>query len=174
MQHMGCFQTLKSYRLPKCYPEFNARTAHMVPGTPTPVSMVVDTANRSFTFTMKSPPTSWLLMQAAGVNKGSGSPPAGKGLIQLGNAPNPALPESASVPTIGFKEIGTVSLKHIYEIARIKQGDEHLKHVPLRDLAKSVLGTARNVGIRVVRESMSFIDEKSKPRPSSLLRDSIC
>jgi large subunit ribosomal protein L11 len=113
-------------------------------------------SNRSFTFTIKSPPTSWLLMQAAGVAKGSGAPPAGKGLIQhvLGNAPNPALPSDVPIPsgtpTTGFKEIGSVSLKHIYEIAKIKQQDDHMRHIPLEKLAGSILGTCRNTGIRVL------------------------
>ena len=91
-------------------------------------------------------------MQAAGVDKGAGDPPAGKGLIMLGNAPNPALPSDIGVPTVGYKEIGSVTLKHIYEIAKIKKQDEHLKHIDLASLARSVLGTCRNIGIRVTRE----------------------
>lgn len=133
--------------------EFNARTAHITPGTPTPVKMNIDMTNKSFTFIIKSPPTSWLLMQAAGVDKGAGDPPAGKALILLGNAPNPALPGGdPGIPTVGFKEIGSVTLKHIYEIAKIKKQDEHLKHIPLESLARSVLGTSRNIGIRVTRK----------------------
>jgi large subunit ribosomal protein L11 len=90
-------------------------------------------------------------MKAAGVDKGSGTPPAGKALIMLGNAPNPVAGETA-LPTSAFKEIGQVSLKHVYEIAKIKKQDEHLKHVELEELARSVLGTCRNIGIRVLRE----------------------
>ncbi|CAD6579228.1 MAG: hypothetical protein CYPHOPRED_000826 [Cyphobasidiales sp. Tagirdzhanova-0007] len=131
--------------------EFNAKTQHLTPGTPTPVKLLVDTSNRSFTFTIKSPPTSWLLMKAAGVEKGSGTPPSGKALIMLGNAPNPALPQDVHVSTTGFKEIGTISLKHIYEISKIKKGDDHMKHIGLEELAKSIMGTCKNIGIRVVR-----------------------
>merc|ERR1712098_201796 len=84
--------------------EFNARTAHLQVGTPTPVAVTIDTSNRSFTFSFKSPPTSWLLLKAIGAEKGSGTPPAGKSLITaLANAPNPALPLDAKIPTIGFK-----------------------------------------------------------------------
>jgi large subunit ribosomal protein L11 len=119
--------------------------------------MNIDMSNKSFTFTVKSPPTSWLLMQAAGVEKGAGDPPAGKNLILLGSAPNPALPQDTSIPTVGFKEIGSVTLKHIYEIAKIKKQDDHLKHIPLESLARSVLGTSRNIGIRVVRESNTLL-----------------
>lgn len=135
--------------------EFNARTSHLAPGTPTPVKLTIDMSNKSFTFSIKSPPTSWLLMQAAGVDKGAGDSPAGKNLIMLANAPNTAIPADVSLPTIGYKEIGSVTLKHIYEIAKIKKQDEHLKHIDLESLARSVLGTCRNIGIRVTRESSS-------------------
>ena len=71
----------------------------------------------------------------------------------LGNAPNPALPQDVHVSTTGFKEIGTISLKHIYEISKIKKGDDHMKHIGLEELAKSIMGTCKNIGIRVVRKS---------------------
>ena len=73
--------------------EFNARTAIYNQGMPIPVIIQVK-PDRTFTFEMKSPPTSWLLMKAAGVEKGSGK----------------ALKEP----------VGEVSLKHIWEIAKIK------------------------------------------------------
>jgi len=96
-------------------------------------------------------------MQAAGISKGSGTPPAGKALILLGNAPNPATPADVNIPTTAFKEIGTVSLKHVYEIAKIKKKDDHLKHVGLEELARSILGTSRNIGIRVIRKRLERI-----------------
>lgn len=94
-------------------------------------------------------------MRAAGVGKGSGSPPSGKALVLLGSAPSPAMglagqQAASSGPTTNFKEIGKVSLKHIYEIAKIKKTDDHLKHIGLEQIASSVLGTCRNIGIRVV------------------------
>lgn len=72
----------------------------------------------------------------------------------MGNAPNQVMPEplASAGPTTGFKEIGKVSLKHVYEIAKIKKEDAHLKHVGLEQLARSVLGTCRNIGIRVIRK----------------------
>ena len=45
--------------------EFNARTAIYNQGMPIPVIIQVK-PDRTFTFEMKSPPTSWLLMKAAG------------------------------------------------------------------------------------------------------------
>jgi large subunit ribosomal protein L11 len=76
--------------------EFNARTATFVPGTPLQIEMRVQRAARTFVFEVKSPPTSWLLLRCAGVDKGAEQP--GRG-------------------TVGKP----VSLKAVYEIAKIKQ-----------------------------------------------------
>ena len=47
--------------------------------------------------------------------------------------------------------MGEVSGKAIYEIARIKlKHDEHLQHIPEEGLARSIAGTARSMGLRVV------------------------
>ncbi|KAF4549046.1 Ribosomal protein L11 N-terminal domain-containing protein [Elsinoe fawcettii] len=46
--------------------EFNARTAQYIPGTPIP-ALVTVRPDRSFTFTIRTPPTSTLLLSAAGV-----------------------------------------------------------------------------------------------------------
>jgi len=57
---------------------------------------MVQRAARQFSFIVKSPPTSWLLLKCAGVDKGATSP--------------------------GRETVGKpVSLKHVYEIAKIKQ-----------------------------------------------------
>jgi large subunit ribosomal protein L11 len=103
--------------------EFNARTAHMEPGVPTPTLITVQ-PDRTFTFVTKTPPTSYFLKKAAGIEKGTAKP--------------------------GHEMVGTVSLKHIYEIAKIKATDENLKQVSLEGIAKSVLGTARTLGVKVV------------------------
>lgn len=103
--------------------EFNARTANLQPGIPVPVLLTVK-PDRSFTFEMKSPPTSWLLMQAAGIEKGSGR--------------------------AKHDLVGEVSLKHIYEIAKIKKTDERHKDVDLKSIVGSVISTADAIGVRVV------------------------
>lgn len=105
--------------------EFNARTAHIEPSTPTPVVITVN-PDRSFTFIVKTPPVSWLLRQAAGIEQGSGTTPAGK-LVTSGEA-------------------GVVSIKHVYEIAKVKQKDEHLKGVGLQALSRSIVGTCKSMG----------------------------
>lgn len=52
---------------------------------------------------------------------------------------------------VGQKLVGRISLKHIYEIALIKQQDLALKRVPLPSICKTVIGSARSMGIEVVR-----------------------
>ncbi|CAN3375033.1 hypothetical protein DIURU_005165 [Diutina rugosa] len=103
--------------------EFNARTANLNPDTPVPVLLTIK-PDRSFTFEMKSPPTSWLLMKAAGITKGSDKP--------------------------GSTIVGEVSLKHIYEIAKIKKTDARHKDVDMKSICGAVISVAKAVGINVV------------------------
>lgn len=103
--------------------EFNARTAHYEPGTPIPVLLTVK-PDRSFKFEMKLPPTSWLVMKAANVTKGSDK------------------------PTHNF--VGKISLKHVYEIAKIKKTDDRHKNVDLKSICGAIILTADAVGVQVV------------------------
>ncbi|NXX51944.1 RM11 protein, partial [Tricholaema leucomelas] len=52
----------------------------------------------------------------------------------------------------GQQEVGVVSLKHLYEVALVKQQDPGvgLRGTPLPALVRSLVGTARSLGIRVV------------------------
>ena len=103
--------------------EFNARTAHIERGTPTPTIITVE-PDRSFHFIIKSPPTTYLVKKAAGIEKGTAKP--------------------------GHDILGTISLKHIYEIAKIKSTDEHMKHLKLESIASTIIRTARTCGVQVV------------------------
>lgn len=103
--------------------EFNARTAHITPGTPTPVNITIQ-ADRTFTFITKSPQTSYLIKQAISLDKGSGE--AGKVVA------------------------GTISLKAVYEIAKIKSSDQGMGSVPLEGIVKSVIGSCRSLGVKVI------------------------
>lgn len=103
--------------------EFNARTAHLHPGIPTPTLITIQ-PDRTFTFITKTPPVAYFLKKASGIEKGAAKP--------------------------GHEITGTVSLKHIYEIAKVKQTDEHLKHLPLESVARMVVGSSRSLGLRVV------------------------
>ncbi|KAF2218204.1 50S ribosomal protein L11, partial [Elsinoe ampelina] len=134
--------------------EFNARTAHYIPGTPIP-ALVTVRPDRSFTFQIRTPPTSTLLMSAAGVA------PVKNKLRGAGNTAGPrslgaavaAQVASASKKLMGNAKlgtVGTVSLKHVYEIARIKSEETRLKGLGLEKIARSVVGQAGSMGVLVV------------------------
>ncbi|OKL56206.1 54S ribosomal protein L19, mitochondrial [Talaromyces atroroseus] len=109
--------------------EFNARTAHIQPGTPVPAYITIR-PDRSFAFELRTPTTSWLLLQAAQVEPRKG---------RLRGAQNP-----------GTEVVGSVTLKHVYEIAKIKQSELRLSGLSLQGLCKSVIAQAKSIGINVV------------------------
>ncbi len=98
---------------------FNARTQKQA-GTIIPVVITVY-ADRSYSFVTKTPPASFLLRQAAGIQKGSGVPNRDK--------------------------VGTVTREQVEEIARTKMPD--LNTSSLESAVSTVLGTARSMGIEV-------------------------
>ncbi|KAH0445457.1 hypothetical protein IEQ34_025452 [Dendrobium chrysotoxum] len=102
--------------------EFNAKTAHLEAGIPTPCVVTVN-PDRTFSFELKTPTTALLLCRAAGVTQGSGA--------------------------TGSQTIGTVSLKHVYEIAKIKSPD--IPSISEQQVCKTIVGTAKSMGIRVIR-----------------------
>ena len=60
---------------------------------------------------------------------------------------------------------GKITLKHIYEIAKIKAEDPPLECVPLETICKMLIGTARSCGIEVVRhldpvEYAQFLEDR--------------
>src|ERR1700744_3290834 len=56
--------------------EFNAKTQNLEPGMPIPV-VITAYADRSFTFVTKTPPNTYFIKKAAGLQKGTTTP--GKG-----------------------------------------------------------------------------------------------
>ncbi|MDI1486491.1 MAG: mitochondrial 54S ribosomal protein YmL19 [Ramalina farinacea] len=109
--------------------EFNARTAHINPGTPIPARVTVR-PDRSFTFELRTPTTAYLLLQAANVKERKG---------RVRGAMNP-----------GKESVGEVSLKHVYDIARIKKSELRLSGLSLVGLCKSVIAQAKSIGVSVV------------------------
>jgi large subunit ribosomal protein L11 len=102
--------------------QFNARTSTPeMTGMTIPVVITVY-ADRSFTFVTKTPPASVLILKAAGVDKGSGTPNKDKK--------------------------GKVTEKQILEIAKTKMPD--LNATTVEAAARSIRGTARSMGIDVV------------------------
>ncbi|KZF19332.1 60S ribosomal protein L19, mitochondrial precursor [Xylona heveae TC161] len=109
--------------------EFNARTAHMTTGVPVPARVTVR-PDRSFHFELRTPTTSYLLMNAAGVKERKS---------RMRGAMNP-----------GTETVGEVSLKHVYEIAKIKHSELRLSGLSLEGLCKSIIAQAQSIGITVV------------------------
>lgn len=99
---------------------FNAQTQGLEPGAPTPVVITVY-SDRSFTFTMKTPPASFLLKKAAGIKSGSGRP--------------------------NTEKVGKVTLAQLEEIANTKKPD--LTAGDLEAAVRTIAGSARAMGIEV-------------------------
>ena len=77
--------------------------------------------DRSFTFITKTPPTSFLVRQAAGLEKGSGE--------------------------TGREQAGSISWAQVAEIAEMKMPD--LNAIDLEGAKQQVAGTARSMGVAV-------------------------
>jgi large subunit ribosomal protein L11 len=98
---------------------FNARTQKQA-GIIIPTIITVY-ADRSYSFITKTPPASFLLKQAAGVQKGSGEP--------------------------NKEKVGTVTMNQVEEIAKTKLED--LNAASLEGAVQIILGTARSMGIEI-------------------------
>jgi large subunit ribosomal protein L11 len=110
--------------------QFNERTESLYEkDTPLSVSLAALT-DRTFNFKVKSPPTSYLLKKAAGIEKGAEKP-----------APD--------------KATSFVTPEAIYEIAKVKQQDDVMWHLPLDSIAQSVIGTAKSMGMIVKEEQQA-------------------
>ena len=99
---------------------FNAATAELEKGAPTPVEISVY-EDRSFTFITKTPPASFLLKKAAGIKSGSGRP--------------------------NTEKVGTVTRAQLEDIAKVKQPD--LTAADLDAAVRTIAGSARAMGLNV-------------------------
>jgi large subunit ribosomal protein L11 len=108
--------------------EFNAKTADMEPGTPTPV-IITYYADKSFSLDLKTPPASYFLKKAAGLK------PVGKR-----NRPKGSVKPGHTVA-------GTVTVAQIREIAEAKMKDLNANSVEAA--MQIILGSAKSVGIEV-------------------------
>jgi large subunit ribosomal protein L11 len=99
---------------------FNAQTQKVEPGLPLPV-VITAYADKSFTFIIKTPPTTVLIKKAAGIEKGSPKPHVDK--------------------------VGKITRKQVEEIAKAKTPD--LTAGDLEAAMRTVAGSARSMGIVV-------------------------
>jgi large subunit ribosomal protein L11 len=111
---------------------FNART-QKEQGIIIPVVITVY-ADRTYTFITKTPPASFLLRKAAGIDKGSGEP--------------------------NRLKVGTVTMTQVEDIAKTKMVD--LNAESLDAAVNIILGTARSMGIEVGKTSGAIVQEEQE------------
>ena len=99
--------------------EYNEKTSSQA-GSVIPVEITVY-SDRSFTFTLKTPPAADLLRKAAGVDKGSGTPNRGA--------------------------VGSITRKQLRSLAEQKMSDLNANDVEAAE--KIIAGTARSMGIAI-------------------------
>jgi large subunit ribosomal protein L11 len=100
---------------------FNAATQELEKNAPIPTTITVY-ADRSFSFTTKTPPASYYLKKAAKVKKGSGEPNKDK--------------------------VGSIKQSQVKEIAEAKMADLNANDID--QAMKIIEGSARSMGLDVV------------------------
>jgi large subunit ribosomal protein L11 len=99
---------------------FNAQTQKVEPGLPLPV-VITAYADKSFSFIIKTPPTTVLIKKAAGIESGSAKPHTDK--------------------------VGKITKKQVEDIAKQKMPD--LNASDLEAAMRIVAGSARSMGVIV-------------------------
>ena len=85
--------------------------------------------DRSFSFVVKPPPTSYFIKKAAGLPKASQRP--------------------------GHESAGRVSVKYIYEISKLKQkSDSDLIEHDLEGICSTIVAQCKSMGIEVVEDTL--------------------
>ncbi|XP_052769981.1 39S ribosomal protein L11, mitochondrial-like [Mya arenaria] len=117
--------------------QFNEQTKDIQPGIPLPTFVNLN-PDRSVTIKHNKPPVTYFLKKAAGARKGA---------------------------LYANEVAGKVTLKHIYEIAKIKIQDHGNRAMTLEDMCKAIIATAHSVGIQVVshldsKEYQEFLRER--------------
>lgn len=106
--------------------EFNERTREVKKGIPIPCWITMN-PDRSYGLHLSTPPVSYFLKQATGAERGA---------------------QSAATGEIA----GKLTLKHIYEIAKVKSQDELNDCVPLQTICQKIIDEAIFMGFEVVRD----------------------
>ncbi|XP_067831864.1 39S ribosomal protein L11, mitochondrial isoform X1 [Heptranchias perlo] len=122
--------------------EFNERTKDIKEGIPLPIKIFVK-PDRTYELKINQPTVSYFLKAAAGIEKGAGK--------------------------TGHEVAGMVTVKQIYEIAKVKSQDESFQQqdMSLENVCKSIIGCAQSLGIKVVRDLSAqdyarFFEEREK------------
>ncbi len=99
---------------------FNAQTANMEPGVPCP-TIIFYYQDKSISLEIKTPPASYYLKKAAGLESGASTP--------------------------GRATVGSITAKQLKEIAELKMKD--LNAVDVEGAMKIILGSAKSLGLEV-------------------------
>uniref|UniRef100_A0A914XYN5 Large ribosomal subunit protein uL11m n=1 Tax=Panagrolaimus superbus TaxID=310955 RepID=A0A914XYN5_9BILA len=112
--------------------DFNKETGHIKPGAVLPTRVQIK-PDRTYDLEICSPTSSWLLMRAAGIRRGR---------------------------QYGGEIAGKLSVKHIYEIAKIKSRDKVLVGVPLKDICEMLIENCRKIGVKVQHDDLDPVEYK--------------
>ena len=122
--HLYLFSQFQGINMAEFCKQFNERTESVYEKDILLSIRLSAMSDRSFTFDVRSPPTSYLIKRVVGLDKGPAQP-------------NPDAP------------VAYISPEAVYEIAKIKQQDEMRWHLPLEGIARSVVGTCGTMGVAV-------------------------
>lgn len=120
--------------------DFNLKTSIMKEGVKIPCNITVN-PDRSYNLSMASPPFSYFLFQAAGIQRGA--------------------------MDFQTQTVGMITRKHVYEIALIKSKDEYWQEFDLQEICDVVIDYAYRCGIKVVdhldpEEYGKFLKERAE------------
>lgn len=101
--------------------EFNAKTSEFRDDVPLRVLISVY-PDKTYDWQLKMPPASYFIKKAAGLQRGAGRP--------------------------GHEHVSSISLKHLYEIGRVKSQD--MPGVSLRGVVKTLMYQCHSMGVNVV------------------------
>ncbi|XP_030252388.1 large ribosomal subunit protein uL11m isoform X2 [Sparus aurata] len=102
------------------------RSGQAAPGPP--LGPILGQPDRTYDLKIGQPTVSYFLKQAAGIAKGAGK--------------------------TGHETAGMVSVRAVYEIARVKSEDDcfKMRNASMETIVKSIAGSARSLGIKVVND----------------------
>lgn len=113
--------------------KFNNSSKNLKDGLIVPITVTIYSA-KSFIIQIKTPSASELIKTVTGFKKGS------------------SLPRKSPYK----KEEGFLLLKEVYHLAIFKKCDRFLNHLEIKSLSKTLIGTAKSMGIPVIKNKSLF------------------